>query len=129
MRLAFLLSLVLAASAQVPSDANTAYRTPEGRASLAGALDSPDRDSRERPRDLVAVLGLKPGDTVVDFGTGPGYMLPYLSHAVAPSGKVIAEDIQTDFLDKARAKAQREHLGNISFILGSESDPRLPQEA
>jgi ubiquinone/menaquinone biosynthesis C-methylase UbiE len=37
---------------------------------------------------------------------------------------VIAEDIQTDFLDRARTKAKG--LGNIQFVLGTETDPKLP---
>ena len=40
--------------------------------------------------ELVAEFGIKPGMTVVDLGTGPGYMLPYLSEAVGPTGRVIA---------------------------------------
>ena len=43
-------------------------------------------------------MGLKPGMTVADIGTGVGYMLPYLSRAVGPSGQVLAEDIFDDFL-------------------------------
>src|SRR5437660_1566098 len=59
------------------------------------------------------------------MGTGPGYMLPYLSRAVGPNGRVIAQDIQSDFLDRARAKANREGLKNVEFVLGTDSDPRL----
>ena len=36
----------------------------------------------------MAALELKPGMVMADIGTGAGYMLPYLSEAVGPSGKV-----------------------------------------
>ena len=47
-------------------------------------------------------MGLEEGMTVADVGTGVGYMLPFLSRAVGPEGKVIAEDIFDDFLQGAR---------------------------
>ncbi len=121
-----LLTAALALSGQVAKDANRAYGTKEGRAALIPTLTNPDRDIRQKPKELVEALGVKPGSTVVDLGTGPGYMLPFLSPAVGAKGRVIAEDIQTDFLDKAREKAAELGLKNITFVLGSDTDPHLP---
>ena len=67
--------------------------------------------------------------TVADIGTGVGYMLPYLSPAVGPRGRVIAEDIFDDFLSQARERASREHLENVAFVKGSPADPHLPPDA
>ena len=36
---------------------------------------------------------------------------------------MIAEDISTDFLDKAKARAQVLGLKNVKFVLGTEQDP------
>jgi SAM-dependent methyltransferase len=83
-----------------------------------------ERDAAGESRQVVRLLGIKPGMTVADVGTGTGYMLPFLSKAVGPNGKVIAEDIAQDFLDHAKAKAAS--LGNVSLILGNETDPKLP---
>ena len=68
-------------------------------------LGSPERDATERPQELVDEMALKPGMTVADIGTGVGYMLPYLSRAVGPSGRVVAEDIFDDFLTAAKQRA------------------------
>jgi predicted methyltransferase len=111
--------------AQVATDANQRYQTPEGRHAIAANLDSPDRDATERPQALVDAMALKPGMTVADIGTGVGYMLPYLSRAVTPQGQVVAEDIFDDFLSQARQRAGQQKLGNISFVKGTETDPRL----
>ena len=46
--------------------------------------------------------------------------------AVGPAGKVFSEDIQTDFLDRAKTHASAEKLTNVQFFLGSETDPKLP---
>jgi ubiquinone/menaquinone biosynthesis C-methylase UbiE len=125
MRYLIALLAPMLAAGQVAGPANSGYRTKEGRAQVAAGLTSPDRDARQKPGELVSALELKPGMTVVDLGTGAGYMLPYLSQAVGPRGLVIAEDIQQDFLDKARAKSEQEHLSNIRFVLGTEKDPGL----
>jgi ubiquinone/menaquinone biosynthesis C-methylase UbiE len=65
---------------------------------------------------------------VADVGTGVGFMLPYLSHAVGDTGHVIGEDIQSDFLDKAKMKAQLSRLNNVQFVLGTDRDPMLPAD-
>src|SRR5215469_18969620 len=80
-------------SGQVASEANARYQTADGRKAVAAGLEAPDREQRQKPQDLVRAMGLRPGMTVVDVGTGVGYMLPFLSRAVGVVGRVIAEDI------------------------------------
>jgi ubiquinone/menaquinone biosynthesis C-methylase UbiE len=107
-------------------DVNKDYRTTEGRASVAKRLANPERDKTQKPEAIVAAMQLRAGMTVADIGTGIGFMLPYLSKAVGPSGKVIAQDIQTDFLDKAKAKITENKLTNVTTLLGAPDDPKLP---
>jgi ubiquinone/menaquinone biosynthesis C-methylase UbiE len=116
-----------AISAQVAENANSGYKTKEGRERVAKNLSAPDRDAKQKPQELVDAMALTPGMTVADIGTGVGYMLPYLSRAVGPKGQVLAEDIEDDFLDKAKTKKEQEHLANVSFIKGTVKDPNLPE--
>ena len=122
------LILILAAAVpglpQVADKANSGYKTPEGRAQVARGLAGPERDQRQRPKELVEAMAIRPGMTVIDVGTGVGYMLPYLSAAVGPTGRILAQDIQQDFLDKA--KESNKSLSNVTYILGTDSDPKLP---
>jgi ubiquinone/menaquinone biosynthesis C-methylase UbiE len=111
---------------QVAKKANENYQTEQGRAGVAKGLDSADRDQRQRPDDLVAALGVKPGMIVADVGTGTGYMLPHLSKAVGAGGKVLGEDIFDDFLAKARANCQKAGLTNVEFVKGTERSANLP---
>lgn len=128
-RLLILCGLACTASfAQVATDANAGYKTAEGRANVAKALNDPARAERQKPRDIVDALDLKPGASVADVGTGTGFMLPYLSHAVGDSGHVIGEDIQSDFLDTAKMNVRLHRLNNIQFILGTDHDPKLPAD-
>ncbi len=120
-----ILFLTAQVHAQVAAEANTTYRTEQGRAGIAAGLDGPDRDSRQRPKELIEALGIRPGMTVADVGTGVGYMLPFLSAATGSEGKVIAEDIFPDYLAKAREKAEKTGFKNVKFIQGKEDDPKL----
>jgi SAM-dependent methyltransferase len=103
MRVTFLfLAACLPALSQAAAEANAAYRSEEGRQRMVATLDGEHRDARQRPC----------------------YMLPHLSQAVGPTGKVFAEDIFPDFLARARKKG--EPLGNVEFFLGDEKSPKLP---
>ena len=125
-KLACLFVFCAAAFPQVAEQANEAYKTKEGRAGVAKNLIDPARDERQRPRDIVDQMGLQPGQSVADVGTGVGFMLPYLSRAVGDKGTVYAEDIQQDFLDQARMRANTLNLTNAKFVFGIDRDPRLP---
>jgi ubiquinone/menaquinone biosynthesis C-methylase UbiE len=112
---------------QVAKQANEGYKTPEGRDTVAKTLSAADRDERQKPRELVAAMSLKPGMAVADIGTGTGYMLPFLSEAVGAQGRVLSEDIFPDFLEKAKTTAKQHRLANVEFIQGTETDPGLPE--
>jgi ubiquinone/menaquinone biosynthesis C-methylase UbiE len=122
-----LLAITLPGLAQVAEKANEGYKTKEDRQRVARGLSAPDRDQRQKPKELVEAMGLKAGMTVADVGTGVGYMLPHLSGAVGPSGRVLAQDIQQDFLDSARNA--NKSLSNVSYILGTPNDPKLPENS
>lgn len=109
---------------QLAEHANEHYKTPEARANVARGLVGADRDARQRPKELLEVLAVRPGMVVADIGTGAGYLLPHLSSAVGTEGKVIAEDIFPDFLDQAKKRASS--LGNVEFVLGDERSAKLP---
>jgi predicted methyltransferase len=123
--LLLLLAVSGLASGQVAEHANREYRTHEGRQRAVRRLTGAGRDAQQKPQRLVEWMELKPGMTAADIGAGPGYMLPYLSRAVGPSGKVLAEDIVPEFLDRAKEQARDEKLANVVLVLGMEKDPRL----
>jgi hypothetical protein len=50
------LALSLALHAQVATEANSGYKTPEGRQSVAKGLADPARDQRQKPQELVAAM-------------------------------------------------------------------------
>jgi ubiquinone/menaquinone biosynthesis C-methylase UbiE len=127
----FLTILLVAATAwcQVAKEANRDYETQEDRAKMVGRLESPARLAILQPAELVERLGVVRGSTVVDLGTGTGNLLKDLSQEVGSDGHVIAEDIFPDFLERARDRARTAKLVNVQFVLGTETDPKLPDGA
>lgn len=128
MRFFLIAALAAAAWPQAADHANSGYKTPEGRERVAKSLSAHDREQTQRPKELVAKLGVKPGMTVADIGTGVGFMLPYLAEAIGPTGKIVAEDIFPDFLEKAKAKAKETGLTGIKFIQGTDKDAQLKED-
>jgi len=59
---------------------------------------------RERLRDLIRELGVKPGERLLDVGTGPGVLLPYLHKEVGLSGQVCAFDLSLEMIRQAHGK-------------------------
>jgi ubiquinone/menaquinone biosynthesis C-methylase UbiE len=114
---------------QVAQEANRDYATRQDRENIVQRLEAPARLARLRPADLVSRLGVVRGSTVVDLGCGTGTLLEPLSRAVGPKGRVIAEDIHDDFLERARSRAKAAKLENIDFVLGTDVDPKLPAGA
>ena len=92
----------------------------------AGWLDRPEREAEEAPDQALDVLGIRAGMVVADVGAGTGYMSLRMARRVGPTGKVYANDLQPEMLQKLRAKSQREKLSNVETVQGTESDPKLP---
>jgi arsenite methyltransferase len=64
----------------------------------------------------VAVAGLRPGETVLDLGSGGGIDVLLSARRVGPSGKAYGLDMTAEMLDLARASAAG--AGNVEFLRG-----------
>ena len=91
--------------------------------------ERPERDSWQKPDEVVQALGLKNGDVVADIGAGTGYFTRRLARAVAPDGRVYAVDVAADVLGYLKQEAEKEGLRNIVTIVSQEDDPLLPANA
>lgn len=71
-------------------------------------------------------LGLHPGMTVADIGTGAAMHQPIrIAGEVAPDGKVICVEVSQLYVDQIRARIDSEHVSNMNVVLGKEDDPTL----
>ena len=66
----------------------------------------------------TAIAGLKPGETVVDLGSGAGFDCFLAADAVGVSGRVIGIDMTAEMIDKARGNAVRGGYPQVEFRLG-----------
>jgi ubiquinone/menaquinone biosynthesis C-methylase UbiE len=75
-----------------------------------------------RPRkNVVKEAGIKPGNSVLDFGCGPGgYIIP-VSKLVGPSGIIYALDINPLALESVRKIAAQKKITNLITILSGHS--------
>jgi ubiquinone/menaquinone biosynthesis C-methylase UbiE len=73
----------------------------------------------------VRALDLDPGDTVVEFGCGPGVNVPVLREAVGPTGRVVGVDITGAMLDRARGLSERRGRERVEFVRGDAADPPI----
>ena len=85
-----------------------------------------ERDQWQRLSDVVAELKLKDGDIVADVGSGAGYFALKLSHAVGPSGKVLAVDIRREPLIFLWIRTVLNGRHNVRELIGDPDDPHLP---
>ncbi len=89
-------------------------------------LEREGREDLERPEITLCAMNLRDGDRVADIGAGTGFYTRRLAKAVGPSGKVYANDIQPEMLERLKEAAGKEGISNIVTVLGTEDDLRLP---
>ncbi len=63
----------------------------------------------------TAFAGLKPGEVVVDLGSGGGLDVLLAARKVGPSGKAIGIDMTDEMIDLARRNAAKSGLENVAF--------------
>ena len=66
----------------------------------------------------IGIADLKPGETLLDLGSGAGFDAFLAAGQVGASGKVIGMDMTEEMVEKARANAARLNIGNVDFRLG-----------
>src|SRR5918998_1179072 len=61
---------------------------------------------------------LRPGETVLDLGSGAGNDVFIARHEVGPEGRVLGVDMTPDMIVKAQANASKLGYDNVEFRLG-----------
>ena len=77
----------------------------------------------------VAVAELRPGETVLDLGSGGGIDVLLSARRVGPGGKAYGLDMTEEMLDLARANAQAAGAQNVEFLRGQIEAIPLPDRS
>jgi len=90
-------------------------------------LTRDNREQEERCSLMLANLGLKRGMAICDMGCGNGFYTLQLAKLTGNDGHVYAVDIQSEMLQLLNQRADDQGVKNVSPVLGTLSDPRLPK--
>ena len=77
----------------------------------------------------TAIDALRPGETVVDLGSGAGFDAFLAARQVGPRGRVIGIDMTDAMLQKARENARRAGVENVEFRTGRIEELPLEDES
>lgn len=80
------------------------------------------------PSSVLDDLGIKAGDTVVDYGCGPGRYIKKASQLVGKKGKVYAVDIHHVAVAAVQEMVNRDKLDNVAVLKASEYSVALPDQ-
>lgn len=87
------------------------------------------RDQRGEADSVMRLAEIAPGMRVADIGAGEGYYTVRLAEAVGAKGRVLAQDIDREAIDRLGARVVRERLDNVSIKLGQPDNPMLPENS
>jgi ubiquinone/menaquinone biosynthesis C-methylase UbiE len=132
-----MLCVLLAACDAITTDPNrpqTAldFPQPDRDVNTEGSTEFRNEDVREERGEAQTVMDLadiSAGMTVADIGAGEGYYTVRLATEVGEAGRVLAQDIDREALERLGRRVERERLENISIKLGRADDPQLPVDS
>jgi ubiquinone/menaquinone biosynthesis C-methylase UbiE len=92
---------------------------------------SPARDVIMRPREVIEVLNIKPGMTILDIGAGAGYFAFRFAEALKGTGKVFATDTDSKKIEHIKDRLKEGKYKNIIpvFVKSQGLDPFYRQHS
>jgi len=117
------------AEVSVKPGINQPYKDQPDPSVWATRFEVESREIYSQREEIAKAVGLKAGQIVADIGAGTGLFVPLFARAVGDSGRVIAVDIQSSFLDHIKSKATEGGWSNVSVHLGGEREVGLPKDS
>ncbi len=84
-----------------------------------------ERDTWQRPDEIIRRLDAYPGNTVLDFGSGAGYFSLRIAPHISPGGRVLAVDLRRTSLAFLWMRAVSRDAG-VNVIHGQVNGVMLP---
>ena len=104
---------------------------------IQAVVDSPDRseddretDQRRHPGKMLAFIGVKPGMSALDIGTGRGYTAELLARSVGSGGSVLAQNdttiVERFLKGNTPPRFGKPVMSNVTYVVRPYDDP-FPQ--
>src|SRR5260370_38866537 len=85
-------------------------------------LDRPERESEEKPAEVIKAMKLRGNEVIADLGAGSGYF----TFRLAPrAGKVLAGELQGEIMPTLRRRAGDQRVTIVGVAKGAGGTPRL----
>ena len=78
---------------------------------------------------VMDILKISEGKSVADLGAGSGWFTTRAAKRVGERGKVFAVEINQEYINYINDRAKKENFTNIQTVLGTEDDPKVPNES
>jgi len=86
-------------------------------------LDRPERESEEKPAEVIKAMKLRGNEVIADLGAGAGY---FTFRLALKARKVLAIELQDEMIATLRQRAAERKVANVEVVKGTECDPHLP---
>ncbi|HZJ77975.1 MAG TPA: class I SAM-dependent methyltransferase [Clostridia bacterium] len=92
---------------------------------VAHKWDSMVYHDAEKIENLLGILNIGKGNSVLDVGTGTGVLIPFLCRAVGKRGKVVGVDVAENMIKTAKQKFD---FYNVEFVVADILTASLKQK-
>jgi ubiquinone/menaquinone biosynthesis C-methylase UbiE len=92
-------------------------------------FEDPERDTWQKPAEVVGAMNLKSGDVVADIGAGTGYFTRRFAVTVGPSGKALGLDVEPNMVKYMNEDAKKLDLHNYEARVVRTDDPELSRQS
>jgi ubiquinone/menaquinone biosynthesis C-methylase UbiE len=92
-------------------------------------FEDPERETWQKPDEVIKRLNLTSGDAVADIGAGTGYFTRRFARAVGPEGKALGLDIEPRMIEYMREDARKLNLKNYTARVVKPHDPEIEPQS
>ena len=111
----------------IKRDMHEMHRLHQDSGAYIAMLDDPNRDSYQKPHDVITALKLQPGEIIADIGAGSGYFTFRLARHIGEAGRVYAVDVSPEMILHLNRRVRDLKLTNVAPVLAAPDDPLLAE--